>query len=138
MPTSSNQRKALFIDTSGESAQVALITEGEIADNIIWSIGPAAGKEVLKKINKLLKGSDIKLNEIARIAVHSGPGQRSSTLRAGITVATFLAFACGAKLVVVKASNKDELADAVFTASPQVVVQPVYDKPGFDSNPKKA
>lgn len=131
MPNPNSAEKALFIDTASEPAQVVLIVDGEIADNVVWPIGFAAGKEVLEKINELLSENNVSLNEIQRIAVHSGPGKRSSTLRSGITVATFLAFAHTAKLVVVKENNKDKLVDAIFTASPLAVVQPDYDRPGI-------
>lgn len=127
----SRRGKVLFIDTSNESARVAMIVDGEIVDNIVWLIGLAAGKEIIEKVNKMIEDRGIGLSEIDRIAVHSGPGMKSSVLRSGVTVATFLAFSCGAKIVEVKGNSKKELVGAVFAASPQSVIKPNYDRPGF-------
>jgi|GEM_PF-3471218 NAD(P)H-hydrate repair Nnr-like enzyme with NAD(P)H-hydrate epimerase domain len=134
---SSDQGKMLFIDTSNEEAQVAYVLNGNVVQKHLWPIGPNAGKEVLEKINEILKKNNVKLREIEKVAVYCGPGKRSSALRSGIVAASFLAFTGKTKLLISKTRKIDELGHATLSEPINGVVEPNYNNPGFDNNRKK-
>ena len=132
-----NQKKALYIDSSSENARVVLIVGDNVVKSIEWSISFKAGKEVLEQVNELLRENDIELCDIDRVATHVGPARKSSALRAGVTVAAFLSYASDAELVAISGSNEGEIVSKVFSATPESVVKPNYDKPGFEGVKEK-
>lgn len=82
----------LYIDTSSnQDIQVALEIDGK-KDIIREAIGDKKAQVVLSMIEQLLKRNSLKLADINKIKVNTGPGSFTG-LRVGVSIANALGFA---------------------------------------------
>jgi tRNA threonylcarbamoyl adenosine modification protein YeaZ len=81
----------LTIDTSTDSAGIALVQEGKVLAEATWRCGQNHTVELLPRLAQLLNEAEIKLQSINCIIVAKGPGSFNG-LRVGISTAKGLAF----------------------------------------------
>jgi tRNA threonylcarbamoyl adenosine modification protein YeaZ len=81
----------LAIDTSTDSAGIALVQEGKVLAEATWRCGQNHSVELLPRLAQLLNEAEIKLQSINCIIVAKGPGSFNG-LRVGISTAKGLAF----------------------------------------------
>lgn len=105
----------LGINTGSEKNSIALFWPEKISKQVCWAsyhasprlrvASHAQSRELLPKIDKLLKKNRIKLFDLNVIAVYQGPGSFTG-LRVGISVANALAWGLDIPVVGIKNSNK--------------------------------
>lgn len=90
----------LAINTASEKNSIGLLGKN-IAQETIWSSYRTQSKELLPKIDQLLRKNKIKLSDLDAIAVYQGPGSYTG-LRVGISVANALAWGLDIPVIGVK------------------------------------
>ena len=68
----------LIINTAGEKSYMSLYKENKMIGRKSWLVEVKAGLKLIATIEDLLADSHVAVEDIDRIAVHSGPGLRSS------------------------------------------------------------
>jgi tRNA threonylcarbamoyl adenosine modification protein YeaZ len=121
--------KILAIDTSGQSAQAALVEKGQVlnAKTISASDPPALwrhSEKLLPLINEVLGGNDIGSSNIGAVAYTCGPGSFTG-LRIGAAVA--LGLARGSNLPAVGVPTLDAMAYTGIVIRGLVYVMPMMD-----------
>ena len=106
----------LIIDTAHPTARVMLCKEGSTLSSREWENTPTVGTDLLLFIDELLQEAGKEKSDIARVAVHAGPGSYG-VLRSGITTATILAQALGAELAAVSGDTAEELVESAKEAT---------------------
>jgi tRNA threonylcarbamoyl adenosine modification protein YeaZ len=81
----------LTIDTSTDSAGIALVQEGKVLAEATWRCGQNHTVELLPRLVQLLNEAQIELQSINCVIVAKGPGSFNG-LRIGISTAKGLAF----------------------------------------------
>ena len=81
----------LAIDTSTESAGLALVQDGRTLAEATWRCGQNHSVELLPHLTQLLKETGVELKEISCVLVAKGPGSFNG-LRVGLSTAKGLAF----------------------------------------------
>ncbi|MGH2550661.1 MAG: tRNA (adenosine(37)-N6)-threonylcarbamoyltransferase complex dimerization subunit type 1 TsaB [Thermomicrobiales bacterium] len=92
-----NEELLLAIDTSTENAGIA-VTVGERAVELRWTSGREQTTSVLDQIDRCLSLAGIRANDLAGIAVATGPGMFNG-LRVGISLAKGFALSLGVPIV---------------------------------------
>ena len=88
----------LAIDTSTDTASVALVQDGEVLAELTWRSGQNHTVELLPQLAHLLNQAKLNLQSISDIMVARGPGSFNG-LRVGISTAKGLAFSLGIPIV---------------------------------------
>jgi len=88
----------LAIDTSTETASIALSSEGGVVAELTWNAGQNHTAELLPNLVYLLHQAKSKLKDIDGLIVAKGPGSFNG-LRVGMSVAKGFALALGVPLV---------------------------------------
>ncbi len=88
----------LAIDTSTETASVALSSEGELVAELTWNVGRNHTAELMPNLIHFLHQAKSNLKDIDGLIVAKGPGSFNG-LRVGMSVAKGFAFALSAPLV---------------------------------------
>ncbi len=88
----------LAIDTSTDTASVALVQDGEVLAELTWRSGQNHTVELLPQLAHLLNQAKLNLQSISGIIVAKGPGSFNG-LRVGISTAKGLAFSLGIPIV---------------------------------------
>ena len=88
----------LAIDTSTDTASVALVRESEVMAELTWRSGQIHSVELLPNLSHLLNRAKLNLQSISGIIVARGPGSYNG-LRVGISTAKGLAFSLGVPIV---------------------------------------
>ncbi len=88
----------LAIDTSTETAGIALSTEGKLDAEFTWHAGQNHTRELVPNVVCLLHQARASLNDIRGLIVAKGPGSFNG-LRVGMSVAKGLSLALGIPLV---------------------------------------
>ena len=88
----------LAIDTSTETASIALAEESEVLAELTWRCGQNHSAELLPRFNQLLEQIGASLQSINCIFVARGPGSYNG-LRVGVSTAKGLAFSLGVPLI---------------------------------------
>ena len=109
---------SLIIDTAHPTAGLALVEDNHIIDQDMWPNTPRVSRDLLQRIDRMVKKYNLPLSRIGRIAVHRGPGSYS-LLRSGATVASLLSYATGSELVQVDGETVEEMVRQAKTAKPQ-------------------
>jgi tRNA A37 threonylcarbamoyladenosine modification protein TsaB len=99
----------LIINTAGEKLYVSLYKENKMIGRKSWPVEVKAGLKLIATIEDLLADSHVAVEDIDRIAVHSGPGLRSSFLRVGVVAASIMSLANGAELVSITGEDEEDL-----------------------------
>ena len=88
----------LAIDTSTDTASLALVQDGEVLAELTWRCGQNHSTQLLPHLSHLLNQADLSLQSVSGIIVAKGPGSYNG-LRVGISTAKGLAFSLGIPLV---------------------------------------
>lgn len=88
----------LAIDTSTETASLAIIQESQLLAELTWSCQQNHSVELMPNIDRLLEQTGSRLKELSGIIVARGPGSFNG-LRVGVSTAKGLAFSLGIPLV---------------------------------------
>ncbi len=88
----------LAIDTSNETAGLALSKKGQVMAELTWVAGRNHTREVLPALLRLLEQVEARLQDLEGIIVAKGPGSFSG-VRLGISLAKGLALALNVPLV---------------------------------------
>jgi tRNA threonylcarbamoyladenosine biosynthesis protein TsaB len=107
----------LALDTSTNTASVALAREERLVAELTWDVGQRHSAELLRRLDWLLETAGAKPAEITEIAVATGPGSFNG-VRVALTVAKSLCFALGARLAAI--STLDVVAWGYACASDPV------------------
>lgn len=91
----------LGINTASEEVSIALFEPKKIEKEISWRFYATQSRELLPKIDQLLKKNRVKLSDLEAIAVYQGPGSYTG-LRVGISIANTMAWALDIPLVGIK------------------------------------
>ncbi|HEX73976.1 MAG TPA: tRNA (adenosine(37)-N6)-threonylcarbamoyltransferase complex dimerization subunit type 1 TsaB [Dehalococcoidia bacterium] len=88
----------LAIDTSTDTASLALVQDGEVLAELTWHCGQNHTTQLLPHLAHLLNQSRLSLQSTTGIIVARGPGSFNG-LRVGISTAKGLAFSLGVLIV---------------------------------------
>jgi tRNA threonylcarbamoyladenosine biosynthesis protein TsaB len=111
----------LAIDTSTETAGIALSSQGEVIVELTWHAGQNHTAEVLPRIVWLLDQAKLNINDIKGVIVAKGPGSFNG-LRIGMSLAKGLALALNIPLVGISTLEVDAYPYA-FTLLPVCPIQ---------------
>jgi tRNA threonylcarbamoyladenosine biosynthesis protein TsaB len=111
----------LAIDTSTETAGIALSSQGEVIVELTWHAGQNHTAEVLPRIIWLLDQAKLNINDIKGVIVAKGPGSFNG-LRIGMSLAKGLALALNIPLVGISTLEVDAHPYA-FTLLPVCPIQ---------------
>jgi len=88
----------LAIDTSTDTASIALVQDGEVLAELTWRCGQNHTIELLPRLAHLLNQARLNLQSTSCVIVARGPGSFNG-LRVGISTAKGLAFSLGIPIV---------------------------------------
>ncbi len=88
----------LAIDTSTETASLALVQESQLLAELTWSCQQNHSVELMPNIDRLLEQTGSSLKSLSGVIVARGPGSFNG-LRVGVSTAKGLAFSLGVPLV---------------------------------------
>jgi tRNA threonylcarbamoyl adenosine modification protein YeaZ len=88
----------LAIDTSTESASLALVQDSQVLAETTWRCGQNHSMELLPRLAHLLNEAKIELQSIDCVMVAKGPGSFNG-LRVGLSTAKGLAFSLGIPII---------------------------------------
>jgi len=88
----------LAIDTSTETASLALVQESQVLAELTWSCQQNHSVELMPNIDRLLEQTGSSLKSLSGVIVARGPGSFNG-LRVGVSTAKGLAFSLGVPLV---------------------------------------
>ncbi len=88
----------LAIDTSTDTASLALVQDGEVLAELTWRCGQNHTVELLSRLAHLLSQANLNLKSTSGIIIARGPGSFNG-LRVGVSTAKGLAFSLGVPIV---------------------------------------
>ena len=88
----------LAIDTSTDTASLALVQDSEVLAELTWRCGQSHTTQLLPRLAHLLDKTEVNLQSLSAIIVARGPGSFNG-LRVGIGTAKGLAFSLGIPIV---------------------------------------
>ncbi|MBI4181182.1 MAG: tRNA (adenosine(37)-N6)-threonylcarbamoyltransferase complex dimerization subunit type 1 TsaB [Chloroflexi bacterium] len=88
----------ITIDTSTDTAGLALLQDGEVLAELTWRCGQNHSTQLLPNLSHLLNQTKLSLQSASCIIVAKGPGSYNG-LRVGISTAKGLAFSLGVPLI---------------------------------------
>ena len=91
----------LAIDTSTDTASLALVQDSEVLAELTWRCGQNHTVELLSQLVRLLNQTNLNLQSTSCIIVARGPGSFNG-LRVGISTAKGLAFSLGIPIVGIR------------------------------------
>lgn len=87
----------LAIDTSTETASLAIVQESQVLAELTWYCRQNHSVELMPSINRLLEQASLSLKSLSGVIVARGPGSFNG-LRVGVSTAKGLAFSLGVPL----------------------------------------
>ena len=111
----------LGIDTAADAASVALLRGDEVIAERAWHVESTMSRELLAHLDALLVEAGVARNEIASIAVTTGPGQYGA-LRTGLATAQGLALALDVPLAGVGRLEADAALHLASLAPGRIVI----------------
>jgi len=88
----------LAIDTSTDTASIALVQDGEVLAELTWHCGQNHTVELLPRLTYLLNQTGVNLQSTSCVIAARGPGSFNG-LRVGISTAKGLAFSLGIPII---------------------------------------
>ncbi len=134
----SYQREAaLAIDTSTDTASLAIVLNGEILAELTWRCQKNHSVELMPNLSQLLKQTKLELKSISYIIVARGPGSFNG-LRVGISTAKALAFSLEIPLVGISTLEAEAYQHAetglpvcpIFSAGRSEIAAATYQRKG--------
>jgi len=111
----------LAIDTSTDTASLALVQDSQVLAELTWRSGQNHSTQLLPNLNHLLNQSKLSLQSLTGIIVARGPGSFNG-LRVGISTAKGLAFSLGIPIVGISSLE----AEAYQYAETGLPVCPIF------------
>jgi len=111
----------LAIDTSTDTASIALSSQGEIIAELTWHAGQSHTTELVPNLTRILEQARITLKDINGVIVAKGPGSFNG-LRVGMSFAKGLALSLNIPLVGISTLEVEAFPYA-FTALPICPIQ---------------
>lgn len=118
---------ALAIDTSGDTAGIALATESKIITELIIRQKMDLLKRLIPNIDRILADAGREKNELDGIIISLGPGSFTG-LRIGMTAAKSIAHVLGRPIAGI--STLDVLAQGASAACPKSIATLIHARPG--------
>ena len=125
------------IDTSTDTASLALVQDGAVLAELTWRCGQNHSTQLLPHLSHLLKQSKLSLQSADCIIVAKGPGSYNG-LRVGISTAKGLAFSLGIPIIGVSTLEVEAYQHAerglpicpIFNAGRGEIATAMYQKKG--------
>ena len=125
----------MTIDTSTDSAGIALVQEGKVLAEATWRCGQNHTVELLPRLVQLLNEAQIELQSISSVIVAKGPGSFNG-LRVGISTAKGLAFSLEIPIIGISSLELEAYPHAetglpicpIFNASRGEIATALYQK----------
>jgi len=123
------------IDTSTDTASLALVQDGEVLAELTWRCGQNHSTQLLPHLSHLLNQTNLSLQAADCIIVAKGPGSYNG-LRVGISTAKGLAFSLGIPLVGISTLEAEAYQHAetglpvcpIFNAGREEIAVAIYQK----------
>jgi len=127
----------IAIDTSTDTAGLALVQEGEILAELTWRCGQNHSTQLLPNLSHLINQTELSLQSADCIIVAKGPGSYNG-LRVGISTAKGLAFSLGIPIVGISTLEVEAYQHAetglptcpIFNAGRGEIATAMYQKKG--------
>ena len=127
----------LAIDTSTDTASLALIQDGELLAELTWRCGQSHSTQLLPNLSHLLNQTSLSLQSADCIIVAKGPGSYNG-LRVGISTTKGLAFSLGIPIVGISTLEVEAYQHAetglpvcpIFNAGREEIAAAMYQKKG--------
>ena len=127
----------LAIDTSTDTASLALVQDGEVLAELTWRCGQNHTTQLLPHLSHLLNQTKLSLQSASCIIVAKGPGSYNG-LRVGISTAKGLAFSLGIPIVGISTLEVEAYQHAetglpicpIFNAGRGEIATAMYQKKG--------
>ena len=127
----------LAIDTSTDTASLALVRESEVLAELTWRCGQNHTTQLLPHLTHLLEQAELSLQMVTCVIVAKGPGSYNG-LRVGVSTAKGLAFSLNVPLVGVSTLEVEAYQHAdrglpvcpVFNAGRGEIATATYQKKG--------
>lgn len=125
----------LAIDTSTDTASLALVQDSEVLAELTWRCGQNHTVELLSRLARLLNQVNLNLQSASAIIVARGPGGFNG-LRVGISTAKGLAFSLGIPIVGISTLEAEAYQHAetglpvcpIFNAGREEIATAIYQK----------
>ncbi|NQT30938.1 MAG: tRNA (adenosine(37)-N6)-threonylcarbamoyltransferase complex dimerization subunit type 1 TsaB [Deltaproteobacteria bacterium] len=125
----------LAIDTSTDSASLALVQDGKTLAEATWRCGQNHSVELLPRLTQLLQEAKIELQSVSCILVAKGPGSFNG-LRVGLSTAKGLAFSLDIPIIGVSSLELEACQHAendlpicpIFNARREEIATALYQK----------
>ena len=125
----------LAIDTSTDTASIALVQDGEVLAESTWRCGQNHTVELLPHLARLLNETEVGLQSISCVMVAKGPGSFNG-LRVGIGTAKGLAFSLGIPIIGISSLEVEAYRHAesglpicpIFNAGRGEIATAIYQK----------
>ena len=111
----------LAIDTSTDTASLALVRDGAVVAELTWRCGQNHTRQLLPNLEHLLRQFDLSPQALTGIVGARGPGSFNG-LRVGISVAKGMAFSLGIPIVGISSLE----AEAYQHAGTGLPISPVF------------
>ncbi len=127
----------LAIDTSTDTASLALLQDGVVLAELTWRCGQNHSTQLLPHLAHLLNQANLSLQSASGVIVAKGPGSYNG-LRVGMSTAKGLAFSLGIPLVGVSTLEVEAYQQAerglpvcpIFNAGREEIATAMYQKKG--------
>ena len=127
----------LAIDTSTDTASLALVEDSEVLAELTWRCGQNHSTQLLPHLSHLLNQTELSLQSASCIIVARGPGSYNG-LRVGISTAKGLAFSLGIPIVGISTLEVEAYQHAgtglpicpIFNAGREEIATAMYRKKG--------
>ena len=129
----------LAIDTSTDTASLALVRDSEVLAELTWRCGQNHSTQLLPNLNHLLNQTKSNPQSLTGIVVARGPGSYNG-LRVGISTAKGLAFSLGIPIVGISSLEVEAYQYAetglpicpIFNAGRGEIATAIYQRKGND------
>ncbi len=127
----------IAIDTSTDTASLALVQDGEVLAELTWRCGQSHTTQLLPHLSHLLNQTKLSLQSASAIIVAKGPGSYNG-LRVGISTAKGLALSLGIPIVGISTLEVEAYQHAetglpicpIFNAGRGEIATATYQKKG--------
>ncbi|MFC2047957.1 tRNA (adenosine(37)-N6)-threonylcarbamoyltransferase complex dimerization subunit type 1 TsaB [Chloroflexota bacterium] len=127
----------LAIDTSTDTASLALVQDSEVLAELTWRCGQNHSTQLLPHLSHLISQAELSLQSADCIIVAKGPGSYNG-LRVGISTAKGLAFSLGIPIVGISTLEVEAYQHAetglpicpIFNAGREEIATAIYQKKG--------
>ena len=128
----------LVIDTSTDTANIAIVQGGEVLAELTWRSGQSHTTQLLPRLTYLLGKTEVNLQSTSGIIVAKGPGSFNG-LRVGISTAKGLAFSLGIPIVGISSLEVEAYQHAetglpicpILNAGREEIATALYQKKGI-------